>query len=61
MRTSLPIDIELILLGLLIALSIGIPLGVLSAVRRDSAVDYFSRVTGLSGSASRTSGSRHCC
>jgi peptide/nickel transport system permease protein len=49
MRTSLPIDIELIFLGLLIALSIGIPLGVVSAVRRDSATDYFSRITGLVG------------
>src|SRR6185295_2263902 len=49
MRTSLPIDIELILLGLLIALSIGIPLGVVSSVRRDSAVDYGSRVAGLVG------------
>jgi peptide/nickel transport system permease protein len=49
MRTSLPIDIELVFLGLLIALSIGIPLGVLSAVRRDSATDYFSRITGLIG------------
>src|SRR5262249_57019578 len=41
--------IELIILGLLIALSIGIPLGVLSAVRRDSATDYVSRITGLVG------------
>src|SRR3954471_215185 len=49
MKTSLPIDIELILLGLLIALSIGIPLGVVSSVRRDSAVDYTSRVAGLVG------------
>jgi peptide/nickel transport system permease protein len=49
MKSSLPIDIELILLGLLIALSIGIPLGVVSAVRRDSAVDYGSRVAGLVG------------
>jgi peptide/nickel transport system permease protein len=49
MRTSLPIDIELVFLGLLIALSIGIPLGVVSAVRRDSATDYFSRITGLIG------------
>ena len=49
MRASLPIDIELVFLGLLIALSIGIPLGVLSAVRRDSATDYFSRITGLVG------------
>ena len=49
MKSSLPIDIELIFLGLLIALSIGIPLGVLSAVRRDSAADYGSRVAGLVG------------
>jgi peptide/nickel transport system permease protein len=49
MRASLPIDIELVFLGLLIALSIGIPLGVLSAIRRDSATDYFSRITGLIG------------
>src|SRR5262245_26789389 len=49
MRTSLPIDIQLIFMGLLIALVIGIPLGVMSAVRRDSAADYFSRITGLIG------------
>jgi peptide/nickel transport system permease protein len=49
MRTSLPIDIQLVIMGLLIALTIGIPLGVLSAVRRDSLTDYFSRITGLVG------------
>jgi peptide/nickel transport system permease protein len=49
MTKSLPIDIELIFLGLLIALAVGIPLGALSAVRRDSATDYFSRITGLIG------------
>ena len=49
MTTALPIDIELIALGILIALVVGIPLGALSAVRRDRAVDYFSRVTGLIG------------
>jgi peptide/nickel transport system permease protein len=47
--TALPIDIELIAIGILIALLVGIPLGVLSAVRRDKSVDYFSRVTGLIG------------
>src|SRR5215471_10843222 len=49
MRNALPIDIELILLGILIALVIGIPLGVLSAIRRDKTIDYVSRVTGLAG------------
>src|SRR5439155_8878718 len=49
LKTALPITIELIVLGLLIATLIGIPLGVISAVRRDSARDYASRVGGLIG------------
>src|SRR5258708_7440249 len=47
MATSIPIDVELILLAIVIALVVGIPLGALSAVRRDSAIDYTSRFTGL--------------
>src|SRR5881392_2704861 len=35
MSSAMPIDIELIALGIVIALVLGIPLGVLSAVRRD--------------------------
>jgi peptide/nickel transport system permease protein len=46
---ALPITIELIILGLLIATVIGIPLGVISAVRRNSVSDYASRVGGLIG------------
>ena len=46
---ALPITLELIFLALLIAVAIGIPFGVISAVRRDSAHDYASRVTGLVG------------
>jgi peptide/nickel transport system permease protein len=49
LRTALPITIELIIMGLLIAVLIGIPLGVISAVRRNSASDYASRVGGLIG------------
>ena len=49
LKTALPITIELIVLGLLIAVLIGIPLGVISAVRRNSASDYVSRVGGLIG------------
>ena len=48
-QAALPITIELIILGLLIATVIGIPLGVISAVRRNSARDYASRVGGLVG------------
>lgn len=46
---ALPITLELIFLALLIAVVVGIPFGVISAVRRDSAHDYASRVTGLVG------------
>src|SRR5690242_10388005 len=49
MGSALPIDIELITLGILIALVVGIPLGVISAVRRDRPVDYVSRFIGLIG------------
>jgi peptide/nickel transport system permease protein len=46
---ALPITLELMILSLLIATLIGVPLGVISAVRRDSASDYASRVGGLIG------------
>jgi len=46
---ALPITIELVLLGLLIAVVFGLPLGVLSAVKRDSGHDYAARVGGLIG------------
>jgi peptide/nickel transport system permease protein len=46
---ALPITLELIVFGLLIAVLIGVPLGVISAVRRNSASDYVSRVGGLVG------------
>jgi peptide/nickel transport system permease protein len=46
---ALPVTLELTFLGLLIAVVVGVPLGVLSAVKRDSAHDYVSRVAGLVG------------
>jgi peptide/nickel transport system permease protein len=46
---ALPITVELVILGLLIAVVIGLPLGVLSAVKRDSTHDYVARVGGLIG------------
>jgi len=46
---ALPITIELVVLGLLIAVLFGIPFGVISAVRRESAHDYASRLAGLIG------------
>jgi peptide/nickel transport system permease protein len=49
LKHAIPVTVELVFLGLLIAVLIGIPLGVVSAVRRDSAHDYGARVTGLVG------------
>jgi peptide/nickel transport system permease protein len=46
---ALPITLELVFLALLIAVIFGVPLGVISAVRRDKASDYASRVGGLIG------------
>jgi peptide/nickel transport system permease protein len=46
---ALPITLELVFLGLLIAVVIGLPLGILSAVKRDSTHDYLARVAGLIG------------
>ena len=46
---ALPITFELMFLGLLIATVIGVPLGVLSAVKRDSKHDFAARVGGLIG------------
>jgi peptide/nickel transport system permease protein len=46
---ALPITLELVILGLLIAVLIGVPLGVISAVKPNSARDYAARVGGLFG------------
>ncbi len=46
---AVPITLELVFLGLFIAVIVGVPLGVLSAVKRDSRHDYAARVGGLVG------------
>lgn len=46
---KLPVTIELALLSMSIALFVGIPLGVISAVRKGSAIDYTTSVVGLAG------------
>lgn len=47
----LPASLELTFASLLIAIVIGIPLGVLSAVHRDTVVDHFGRLVGIIGVA----------
>jgi len=46
---ALPITVEMAVLSMLLAAIVAIPLGVLSAVRRDTGTDYISRVLGLIG------------
>ena len=45
----IPVTIELALLAGLVAMAIGVPLGVLAAVRRQSPVDYLAGSVGLLG------------
>lgn len=47
--TRLPATLELTFYGLLIALVLAIPLGVIAALRRDTWIDGVSRVLGLAG------------
>jgi peptide/nickel transport system permease protein len=46
---KLPVTAELAALAIVIALSIGLPMGILAAVRNDSAIDYAATMTALWG------------
>ena len=48
-RQRIPVTIELALLAGMVAMAIGVPLGVLAAVRRKSAIDYVAGSVGLLG------------
>jgi peptide/nickel transport system permease protein len=47
--SKLPVTIELAIMAMIIALAIGIPTGIVSAVKKGSAVDYAANVIALSG------------
>lgn len=49
LASKLPVTLELAVLALLIALLIGIPTGIISAVRKGTVVDYGANVVALSG------------
>ncbi|MFI5029922.1 MAG: ABC transporter permease [Reyranellales bacterium] len=53
-KQRLPATLELTLASLLIALVLGIPLGVQSAVHRDTAIDHIGRIVGVAGVAMPT-------
>jgi len=46
---ALPITIELALLSILLSIVVAVPLGVISAVRQNSPMDFWARVAGLIG------------
>ncbi|HEX5166708.1 MAG TPA: ABC transporter permease [Thermomicrobiales bacterium] len=49
LRRYLPATIELALAGMLLSLIVGVPLGVISAARKNSAIDAFGRVVSVIG------------
>jgi peptide/nickel transport system permease protein len=48
-RPLIPVTMELAALSLLVSVLLGVPLGVISAVRQDTALDYVLRVFSLAG------------
>jgi peptide/nickel transport system permease protein len=46
---ALPISIELTILSMVVALAVALPLGVLSAIRQDTTMDYVARIFAISG------------
>jgi peptide/nickel transport system permease protein len=48
-KPLLPVTLELALLSIVVAVLLGVPTGVVSAVRQDSALDYVLRVMSLAG------------
>jgi peptide/nickel transport system permease protein len=47
--SKLPVTIELAIMAMIVALAIGIPAGILSAVKKGTAIDYTANVVALSG------------
>jgi peptide/nickel transport system permease protein len=48
-RPLIPVTLELAMLSLIISVALGVPLGVISAVRQDTRLDYVLRVFSLAG------------
>src|SRR5256712_4750067 len=48
-RPLLPVTIELAILSIIVAVALGVPTGVISAVRQDTTLDYALRIVSLAG------------
>ncbi len=49
LKNSIPITIELAVYGQLMGITLGLPLGVLSAIKQDSITDHITRIGALTG------------
>jgi peptide/nickel transport system permease protein len=49
LKTYLPATLELVITGMIMAVLVGIPLGVLSGARKDSLLDHISRLLAVAG------------
>jgi len=49
LKTYLPATLELVIMGMIMAVLIGIPLGVLSGAKKDSLLDHTSRLLAVAG------------
>jgi peptide/nickel transport system permease protein len=48
-RPLIPVTVELAILSTIVSIALGVPTGIISAVRQDSALDYVMRVFSLAG------------
>jgi peptide/nickel transport system permease protein len=55
-QPRLPVTLELAVLSLLVSVALGVPTGVISAIRQDRPLDYLLRVLSLAGSRCPRSG-----
>ena len=51
MKVRLPVTLELTALGLIMAFVVALPLGIISALKQDTLLDYISRIISFSGVA----------
>ena len=51
MKVRLPVTLELTALGLIMAFVVALPLGILSAIKQDTLIDYVARIVSFSGVA----------
>lgn len=57
---KLPVTLQLALMSMFFALIIGVPIGILAAVKQNTAIDYLANIVALSGLSIPNFGSASC-